>query len=138
MICSDGVSIAAEHLVPNRSMSDIHNSGTLAMRRLEVLDPDLGTGPSTLPTFGPFALHDSGSSGAQTLFGAMVQIRMSGWSARCPYGRSNFARESEMPRQYDQLSGGDWLPMTEQSELTGAAASLLDGDTDNDDNRSTH
>jgi hypothetical protein len=118
MICSDGISIAAEHLVPNRSMPGIHNPGTLAVRRMEVFDPDLGTGPSTLPIFDPLASRDSGSSGTQTLFGAILQIRMSGWSAGCPYGGSNFARESEMPRQYDQLSGGDWLPMTEQLELT--------------------
>lgn len=42
-----------------------------------------------------------------------------------------------MPRQYDQPSGGDWSPMTEQLELTGAV-SLLNGGTDNDNNRSMH
>lgn len=78
MICPNGIDIAVEHLVPNRSMSDIHNSGTLAVRRPGVLDPELGTRPSTLPTFGPLASHDSGSSGAQTLFGAIAQIRMGG------------------------------------------------------------
>jgi hypothetical protein len=98
MIRPDGIYIAAEHLVPTRSMLGIHNPGMLAVRRPVVVDPDLGTGPSTPPTFGPSASHDSGPSGAQTSFGAVVQIRMSGWSAGCPYGRSNFARESEMPR----------------------------------------